>query len=73
MQVGPVGNRVAKVDPYAKPNGSIDGVIAIMTWGLLLYFHGAAHRPVDAVEYDQQRIPTGLYDPTAMLSNCRID
>jgi hypothetical protein len=64
---------IAKIDPYAKPNSSVGGLVPIMKWDLLLCLHGKAHGPIYAVEYDQQGVPTGLYDPTAMLFDRRIN
>ena len=40
---------------------------------LSLHRHGAAHRPVDAVEYDQQRVAAGLHDPATVLVDRWID
>jgi hypothetical protein len=72
VQVGPVGNRVAKVDPYAKAHGSIGGLIAILDRNLFLYLHGAAYRPVYAVEYDQQGVTSGLNDPATVFFYCWV-
>jgi hypothetical protein len=52
VQVSSIGNRVAKVDPYAKPNGSIAGLVAIVNWDLSLYLHRAPNGPIDAIEDD---------------------
>ena len=38
-----------------------------MDRNLLLHLHGATHRPVYAIEHDEQGIPAGLDDPAAML------
>ena len=73
VQVGPVGNRVAKVDPYAKANGSIRGLVAVVDRDLLLDLHGAPNGTVYTVEYDQQRIATSLHDFAAMLLDRRIN
>ena len=43
-----------------------------MDRNLLLHLHGIAHRPVDAVEYDQQGITAGLDDPATMLRYRRV-
>ena len=32
-----------------------------------LHLHGAAHRSVDAIEHDEQRVTAGLDDPATML------
>ena len=73
MQVGSVGNRVANVDADAKADGSIRRLVAVVDWNLLLHLHGTAHRPVDAVEHDEQGIAAGLDDPAAMLLDRRVD
>jgi hypothetical protein len=67
VQISAVGNRVTKVDPDAEADGSIRRLISVMARNLLLHLHGAAHCPVDAIEYDEQRIPAGLDDPAAMF------
>jgi hypothetical protein len=56
MQVSAIGNRVANVDPDAEADGSIGRLLAVKDRDLLLYLHGAAHRPVYAIEHDQQRV-----------------
>ena len=73
VQVSSIGNRVTNVDPDAKANGSIGRLIAVVDRNLLLHLHGTAHRPVDAVEYDQQGIAASLDDPAAMLLDRRVD
>ena len=73
VQVSPIGNRVAKVDPDAEADGSIWRLISVVDRNLLLHLHGTAHRPVDAVEHDEQGVAAGLDDPAAMLLDRRID
>ena len=68
VEVSAIGNRVAEVDPDAEADGPIRRLIAIMDRNLLLHLHGTAHRPVDAVEHDEQGIAAGLDDPAAMLA-----
>ena len=72
VQISPIGNRVANVDPDAEADGSIRRLISVMDRNLLLHLHGAAHRSVDAVEDNQQRIAPGLDDPAAMLVDRRV-
>ena len=43
-----------------------------MDGNLLLHLHGTAHRPVNAIEYDQQRIASSLNNPAAMLIDRRV-
>ena len=73
VKVGPIGNRVANVDPDAEADGPVRRLVAIMVGNLLLHLHGTAYRPVDAVEHDQQGIAPGLDDPAAMLLDRRVD
>ena len=67
MQISPIGNCIANVDPDAEADGAIRRLISVMDRNLLLHLHGTAHRSVDAVEHDQQEIAPGLDDPAAML------
>ena len=46
---------------------SVRRLVSVVDRNLLLHLHGAAHRPVDAVEHDQQRVAAGLDDPATML------
>ena len=73
VKVSPIGNRVAKVDPDAKSDGSIGWLLAVVDRNLLLHLDGTAHRSVDAVEYDEQGIAAGLNNPATMLINRGID
>ena len=68
-----LSNRVAKVDPDAKPHSPIWRLVAIMDRHLSLHMDSAAHSPVDATEHDEQRVSAGLDNPAAMLINRRID
>ena len=73
VQVSAIGNRVANVDPDAEADGSIWRLVAVVDRHLLLHLHGAAHRPVDAVEHDEQGIAAGLDDPATMLLDRWVD
>jgi hypothetical protein len=73
VEVSAIGNCVAKVDPYAEADRPISGLIGIVNWKLLLNFDPAAHRPVNAVEHDEQGIPAGLNDLPAVLLYGWID
>jgi hypothetical protein len=73
MQIGPIRNRVAKIDPYAKADSSIGGLFAVVDRNLLLHLHGAPNGTVDAVENDQQRIAPSLNDPASVLFDCWVD
>jgi hypothetical protein len=67
VQISPVGNRVANIDSNAEADGSIGRLITVMYRNPLLYLHGTAHGPINAVEHNQERIAPSLDDPTAML------
>jgi hypothetical protein len=69
MQVRSVRDCVTNVDPDSKADGTIGGLVSVSDWDLLLNRQRAAHRTVDAVEYDQQRVAAGLDEPATMLSN----
>ena len=43
-----------------------------MDWNLLLHIDGTPHCPVDAIEYDEQGVATGLDDPAAVLIDRRV-
>src|SRR5665811_2091828 len=73
VQVCPIGNCVTKVDPDAKAHGAFSGMVAVKDRNLLLHRDGTAHRPVNAIEYDEERVAAGLNDPAAMLINRWID
>ena len=62
MQVCTVGNRVTDVNPEPKTDGPVRRLIAIMDVNLLLYLHSTTHRPIDAVEDDEQGVTAGLND-----------
>ena len=73
MQVGSVGDRIADVDPNSKANRPISGSVTVGCWNVLLHSDRAAHCPIDAVEYHQQRVAAGLNDSTAMRGDGWID
>ena len=43
-----------------------------MNRNLLLHLYGATHRPVDAVEHNEQGVATSLNDPAAVLLYRRV-
>ena len=73
VQISPISNRVANVDPDTKADGLIGGLLAIVDRNLLLHLRGAAHRSVNAVEHDQEGVTLSLDDPTTMLVNRWVD
>jgi len=44
-----------------------------MVRNLLLNLHRTAHCSIEAIEYDQQGVATGLDDPATVLVDRRID
>jgi hypothetical protein len=67
VKIGSIWNGVAKVDPDPKADSPIRRLVAIMDGHLLLHLHGTSHRPIDAVEHDEQRVTAGLRDPAAVF------
>ena len=53
MEVGALGDHVADIDGDTKADGPIGGLVAIIVRHLPLYFHGALHGAVNAVEHDE--------------------
>jgi hypothetical protein len=53
VEVSPIGNRIADVDPDAKANGPIGGLVAILNRHLLLHLHGALHRAINAIKRNE--------------------
>ena len=73
MHVGAIWNHVSDVDTDAVPDRPIRGLVAIADGSLLLYPHGTTHCPVNAVEHDEQGVTCGIDDPTAVVSDRRVD
>ena len=73
MQISPVCDRIANVDSDTKADSPFRRLVAVIVGHLLLHLHGTAHRPVDAIEHDEQRIAAGLNNPSAMLLDCWVD
>ena len=53
MQIGAIGNGIAKVDPYAEPDSPVWRLVGIQGWNPLLHLHCTTYRPIYAVKYDQ--------------------
>ena len=73
VEISPIGNHVAKIDADTKADGSVGRLVAIVDRNFLLHLHRTAHRPVDAVEHDEQGVAAGLDDPAAMFLDRWID
>ena len=67
VQISPVCDCVAYVDPNTEADSSISRLLAVVDRNSLLHLHRAAYRPIDAVEHNQQRIAPSLDDPATML------
>src|ERR1700748_1157934 len=73
MQLGPISYRIADVEPDAELDGTVGRMRAIMGHYSFLHCQRTAHRPVDAVKYDKQRVAGSLDSSAAMLVDCRIN
>ena len=73
VQVSPVSNCVTNVDADTEAHGPIGRLVTVEHRHPLLHLHGTAHRPVYAVEDNQQGVATCLDDPAAVLLYYRID
>jgi hypothetical protein len=54
VQVSAIWDRVAKINSYTVADCPVWRLIRVEDRNLLLYLHCAAHRPVYAIEHDQQ-------------------
>jgi hypothetical protein len=50
MQVSPIGNCIAYIDPNAKPDGEVRRQVAIILRNLMLDFRSTADCSINAVE-----------------------
>ena len=73
VDVSAIGNHIAHVDADAEADGPIRRLVAIVDGHLLLHLHGTAHRSINAIEHDEQRIAPRVDDPAAMLLDRRVD
>jgi hypothetical protein len=73
VHVSAVCDHVADVYPNAKPDAALGGSIAVVHRHLLLHFHCAPHRSLDAIEHHEHRVTRGVRDPPAMLGNSRVN
>ena len=73
VQVGAVRDRVAGIYADAKADAAVRWLIAIMDRDLLLYLDGAPHRTVYTVEYNEQRVATGLNKPAPVFLDRGVD
>ena len=72
VEISPVGNHVTDVNADTKADGPIGGMVAVIGRYRLLHLHGTAHRPIDAIEQDEQGVASGLNDSAAMLIDRRV-
>ena len=73
VDISAIWNHIANVDADAEADCPIRRLVAIVGRHLLLHLHGTAHRSIDAVEHDEQRVAPGVDDPAAMLVDGRVD
>ena len=73
VQISPISDGIANVDPNAKSDGSVEWLVTVVDRYLLLHPHGTAHRPIDAIENNEQGIATGLNDLAAVFLYRRVD
>jgi hypothetical protein len=64
-----IRNYITYINPDAKLDRPVGGLVAIMVRHLLLNFYSTANCTIDAVENDEKRITTGIDDPTSMLGD----
>jgi len=69
MDIETIWNYIANIDTHSETDGTIGRLVTIVARHLLLYLHGTAHRPIDAVENHEQRIPARIDDPPAVLGD----
>jgi hypothetical protein len=72
MQVRPIGNRIAYIDPNAKADGAGRWLLAVILRNLMLDIRSAADCSINAVEHRQQGIAASLYDAAAMFPDSRV-
>src|ERR1700722_12896201 len=73
VDVSAIWHHIADVYTDAEPDGPIFGLAAIAHWNLLLHPHGTAHCSIDAIEHNEQGVACGIDDPTAVVSDRRVD
>ena len=73
VQISPVCNRVADVDPDAEADGAIGWLVAIMVGTCCCTFTAQRTAPSMLSNTMSSEIATGLDDPAAMLLDRRID
>ena len=73
VKVRAVRYHVANVDGDAEADAAIRRLVTIIHRDLLLYLDCAAHRTIDAVEGDQERVTAGLHDSSAVIADRRVD
>jgi hypothetical protein len=72
VNISPVPDDVAEIDPHAEFNAAIRRYIGVSLGHSALHFDGAAHRVDDAGELDEQSVAGGLDDPASVLLDLGI-
>ena len=73
VDVSAIWNHIADVDTDAEADRPIGGLITIVGGHLLLHLDGTLHRPINAIEHDEQGVTARIDDPTAMLGDSWVD
>ena len=73
MDIEAIWNYVADVNADTEADCPIRRLIAILGGHFLLYLHSTAHRPINAVEDDEQGVTCGIDEPTAMLGDSWVN
>ena len=73
VDISAIWNHIANIDADAEADGSISGLVTIVSGYLLLHLHGTAHCSVDAVEHNEQGVAPGVDDPAAILLDRWVD
>jgi hypothetical protein len=73
VQITAVGDRVADFDTNAEPDASLGRLLTVIGRHETLSPLRTSHGSIDAVEYDQERVASGLDDPPTMFFYRRFD
>jgi hypothetical protein len=67
VDVAPVLNDIAEIDPHPELDPAIGRHIGVSLRHLALHFNGATHRVDDARKLDEQAVARSLHDPAAVF------
>src|SRR4029077_20603786 len=63
VDVSAIRDHIADVDAHTETDGPIGRLLAIVGGHVFLHHHGTAHRSINAVKHDEQRIAPRADDP----------